>query len=230
MIKACRNEVKMTIRMNFEHELEMLKLNLEEMGGRVELIFDKLYEGIDKRDEELIKNIIKNDRTVNDMEKNIEAKCLSLITKQQPMAKDLRIVSASLKVVTDLERIADHAADIAELALRLLNEPIWNYSPSLKPMMESTRKMVHNAVDAFVNRDEQAAKAVIAYDDVIDDYFNHVKYDVVNLLKQEDKNPDNYIDILMIAKYLERAGDHGVNIGDWEIFQETGIINHVRLL
>lgn len=220
----------MTIRMNFEHELEMLKLNLEEMGGRVELIFDKLYEGIDKQDEELIKNIIKNDRTINDMEKNIEAKCLSLITKQQPMANDLRMISASLKVVTDLERIADHAADIAELALRLLNEPIWNYSVSLKPMMESTRKMVHNAVDAFVNRDEQAAKAVIDYDDVIDDYFNHVKYDVVNLLKQEDKNPDNYIDILMIAKYLERAGDHGVNIGDWEIFQETGIINHVRLL
>ncbi|MDD3415087.1 MAG: phosphate signaling complex protein PhoU [Lachnospiraceae bacterium] len=220
----------MTIRMNFEHELEMLKLNLEEMGGRVELIFDKLYEGIDKQDEELIKNIIKNDRTINDMEKNIEAKCLSLITKQQPMASDLRMVSASLKVVTDLERIADHAADIAELALRLLNEPIWNYSKSLKPMMESTRKMVHNAVDAFVNRDEQAAKAVIAYDDVIDEYFNNVKYDVVNLLKQEDKNPDNYIDILMIAKYLERAGDHGVNIGDWEIFQETGIINHVRLL
>lgn len=220
----------MAIRMNFEHELEELKLNLEEMGGCIEVVFDKLYDGIERHDEELIRNIIKNDRAVNDMEKNIEAKCLSLITKQQPIARDLRMVSATLKVVTDLERIADHGADIAELALRLHKRDVWAFSSHMKPMMEATRKMVHDAVDAFSNRDEEAAKSVIAFDDVIDDYFNQVKSDVLALLKKEEEDPDDCIDILMMAKYLERVGDHGVNIGDWEVFQETGTMKHVRLL
>lgn len=220
----------MTIRMNFEHELENLKTSLAKMGSRVEAIFDTLLDSIENKDAQTIKSIIKNDGSVNDMEKNIEAKCLTLITKQQPIARDLRMVSASLKVVTDLERMADHAADIAELVLRLIDINMWDFSKKLKPMIEATRKMVHDSVDAFVNRDQEAAQKVIEYDDVIDDYFNSVKEDIVTLLKEEKQSPDDCIDVLMIAKYLERVGDHGVNIGDWEVFQETGTMKHVRLL
>lgn len=220
----------MAIRVNFEQELESLKQNLEEMGRKIESIFDKLYLAIEDRNEESIKEIISSDSSVNDMEKNIEAKCLSLITRQQPVAKDLRLVSASLKVVTDLERTADHAADIAELVLRILPEDVMAISNHLQPMMEATIKMVHNAVDAFASRDEISARAVISYDDVIDNYFNLVKDEIVVLLKKEEVNPDVCIDVLMIAKYLERVGDHGVTIADWEIFQETGTMNHVRLL
>lgn len=220
----------MTIRINFEQELDHLKRDLREMGSCVETVFDSLQESIETRDSETIRGIVKNDRRVNDMEKNIEAKCLTLITKQQPLACDLRMVSASLKVVTDLERMADHAADIAALMLRLIDIDIWEFSEKLKPMIEATRKMVRDSVNAFVNRDRQAAQKVIEFDDVIDDYFNSVKADVIKLLRENKQSPDDCVDILMIAKYLESIGDHGVNIGNWEIFQETGTMEHVRLL
>lgn len=156
------------------------------------------------------------------MKRQIEGQCLKLITKQQPVAKDLRIVSAVLKMVTDIERVGDHVSDMAELLLRLNMNPLNQYSVHLEGMVTATRELFVKAVQAFVNNDPAAAKKAIADDDVIDNLFNKVKADVVAALKDEAKNADEYIDIIMLAKYLEKVGDHAVNVGEWQIFRMTG--------
>lgn len=220
----------MSPRVLFEKQLMQLHADVEEMGLTVEETYDRLFEALGKQDEEEVMAVLKNDRIINDMQRTIEASCLSLITKQQPVAKDLRLVTASLKVVTDIERIGDHCSDIAELLLRMKLKDLSAYSEHIKAMIEETKKLEHAAVDAFVSRDMEAAKKVIAGDDIVDDLFNKVVEDLVDYLKKGTVNADECIDVLMIAKYLEKIGDHAVNIGEWEIFQETGTIADVRLL
>ncbi len=220
----------MSPRVLFEKQLAQLHKDVEEMGLAVEKNYDGLFDALADKNEDDILAILKNDRVINDMQRGIESTCLSLITKQQPVARDLRLVTASLKVVTDIERIGDHCSDMAELFLRLEMKDLCNYSGHIKAMIEETKKLEHAAVDAFVNRDVSAAKKVIDGDDVVDDLFNRVKEDLVEHLKKETANADECIDVLMIAKYLEKIGDHAVNIGEWEIFQETGTIADVRLL
>ena len=220
----------MTTRIIYMQELEKLSRSLEEMGNAVEASFDKLLTAIDNKDEELDMQIIYNDRFINDMERNIEAKCLSLITRQHPIARDLRMVSAALKVVTDIERIGDQTADIAELLIRLKDCDLNQYSRHIAGMLQVTKEIVHDAVDAFVKRDSEAANEVIRHDDVVDELFNKVKGDLITLLQNGTSNTDACVDMLMIAKYLERIGDHATNIAEWEIFQESGAINDVRLL
>lgn len=220
----------MTPRITFEHELEELKINLEEMGQHVEDIYDRLFLAIGAGDKNAIRNIMKDDRVINDMEKHIEARCLTLITKQQPVARDLRVVSAALKVVTDLERVGDQVADIAEITLRFDDSDVFRYSIHLATMADAAKEQLHQAVEAFTNRDMESATEVISGDDVIDDLFNKVKGDVIDYLRTGKWPADECIDLLMIAKYLEKIGDHAVNIADWECFQETGNIHNTRLL
>lgn len=217
-------------RMMFEQELKSLRVSLEEMGRYVEYAMNKLSEAIINQDKELAEFIIKNDRNVNDMEKAIEAKCLSLITKQHPIASDLRMVSSALKVVTDLERIGDNTADIAELVIRNIDIEIPQYSIHLMPMIQEAKKMVQESIEHFINRNLEESKNVIEYDDVVDELFNKVKIDVINALKTTEDQVDVCIDILMISKYLEKIGDHAVNIVQWEVFRETGNMDDVRLL
>lgn len=214
----------------FEHELKILTESIEEMGLQIEHAFDVLFEAIDKRDENTLMTIIQGDHLINDMQYNIERRCLALITRQQPIARDLRMVYAILKVVTDMERAGDQAADIAELILRLKDTELSDYSIHIPPMIEATKNLIHDAVEAFVKRDKDAAELAIKGDDVVDDLFNKVKQDIVETLKQENCNIDDCVDVLMIAKYLEKIGDHAENIGEWEIFQETGSIHEIRLL
>lgn len=220
----------MSPRILFERELEELKKNVATMSLQVESTYTELFEALEKKDEKKIKRIMESDRMVSDMERNIESKCLTLITKQQPVARDLRTVSASLKVVTDIERVGDHVSDIAELILRLNLEPLDSYSAHLSPMMKATREMVHASVEAFTKRQERSAHEVIQGDDVIDALFNKVKEDLIDYLKKETKSADECIDVLMIAKYFEKIGDHAVNIAEWELFQETGDLGNIRLL
>lgn len=220
----------MSPRITFDHELEQLQQRVTEMGTRVDGAYEKLFQALDVRDQETVENILKSDRIVHDMERDIESKCLNLITRQQPVARDLRTISASLKVVTDIERIGDHVADMAELLLRLKLPVLEEFSPVLPGMIEETRRMVHDAVEVFVNRQTEEAKRVIAEDDRIDDYFNQVKEDLIRLLKEEKKLPDDCVDVLMITKYLEKIGDHAVNIGEWAIFRETGSMEDTLLL
>lgn len=217
-------------RLIFDQEMEKLKNNLEEMGYYVESAIDKILEAIENNDSEIAEYIIKNDRFVNDMEKSIEARCLSLITKQQPIAKDLRIVSAALKVVTDIERIGDHAADIAELLIRNKEWDVKRYTAHITPMLEISKTMVHDSIETFLKRDIKEANRVIAKDDEVDELFNKVKVDIINSIRNGEENIDICVDILMLSKYLEKIGDHAVNIAEWKIFKETGLVDDVRLI
>lgn len=220
----------MSPRITFEHELEELKQSVTDMGIRVETLYENLFRALDEKDKESVETILKSDRIINDMQRSIEAQCLSLITKQHPIASDLRMVTAALKVVTDMERIGDHISDMAELFIRLGLPELSEFSTSLTEMAEAAKHMVQIAVDAFVNRNQEGAKEAIKQDDIVDDLFNRVKEDLIYLLKEEKKSADDCVDVLMITKYLEKIGDHAVNIGEWEIFRETGIIKDKVLL
>ncbi len=220
----------MSPRVSFDNELKLLKRNVADMVNRVEENYERLFEALREQKEEEIIKIRNNDKMFGKKQREIESQCLFLITKQQPVASDLRVVTASLKVVTDIERIGDIVADMAELLLRLKLKDLALFSVHIDGMIDATREMFLNAVDAFVNRNMEGAKKVIKEDDVIDELFNKVKSDLIESLKKEIKDADECIDVLMLAKYLEKIGDHAVNIGQWEIFQETGNISDMRLL
>ena len=217
--------------MNFEHELETLRENMDAMGKEVEQAFADLLLAIAVNELEELDRIQKNDRKINEMERKIEAECLLLLTRQQPvLASDLRIVSSVMKAVGDMERIGDHAADIADMAVRLNGISYKEYAPSMPEMLEETRKILCDGVELFMARDKEQAKVFYKRDDKIDDLFNQVKEELITCLKEGKKNPDACVDLLMIAKYLERIGDHTVNISEWEVFKETGSIKNERIL
>lgn len=220
----------MSPRTTFDNELKHLKENVANMAQRVVENYDNLFKAYENKSEEDLKRIISIDKEINKRQREIESQCLFLITKQQPVVSDLRIVTASLKVVTDIERIGDHVADMGELMLRLNMKDLKEYSDQLLPMADAAKEMIRSAVDAFADRDKEAAEEVTQRDDVVDELFNKVKADVIESLKNEKGNPDEYVDILMIAKYLEKMGDHAVNIAEWEVFQETGDVYNIRLL
>lgn len=220
----------MSPRISFDNELKLLKENVADMVNRVEENYERLFEALKAQNEEEIIKIRNNDKMFGKKQREIESQCLFLITKQQPVASDLRVVTASLKVVTDIERIGDNVADMAELLLRLKLKDLALFSIHIDGMIDATREMFCDAVDAFVNRNIEGAKKVIKADDVIDELFNKVKSDLIESLKKEIKDADECIDVLMLAKYLEKIGDHAVTIGEWEIFQETGNISDMRLL
>ena len=218
------------MRINYMEELDSLRRSVKEMGEAVEASFDQLLSAVDNKDEDLEMKIISGDRVINDMERNIESRCLSLITRQQPIAGDLRMSSAALKVVTDIERIGDQTADIAELMLRMKGNELDLYSRHITGMLGVAKEIVHDAVDAFVDRDSKAADEVIRHDDVVDELFSKVKDDLVRRLQEGVSDVDACVDVLLIAKYLERIGDHAVNIAEWELFQESGSIKDIRLM
>lgn len=220
----------MTVRNTFEKELTKLNENLEDMFHIVACSYDALFDALAIRDEAAIKRIFGSDAGINEMERRIESMCLNLITKQQPIARDLRLVSAALKVVTDIERVGDHVSDIAELLLRLEMKDLSEFSPHLVGMIDTTRELLHKSVEAFLNKSREEAEEVIRGDDVVDMLFNKAKLDLIHYLKTDTKNADECIDVLMLAKYLEKIGDHAVNIGEWEIFQETGSMENIRIL
>lgn len=220
----------MTTRTIFEQELTSLRDDLKRMCFLVEGVYEKLFSAMQIGDRSTILDISEQDHQVRDMEKQIESRCLSLLTRQQPLARDLRMVSASLKVVTDIRRVGDHVVDMAELILRMDGKDFGAYSKHLDEMVKETKEMFHDSVSAFLKRSKDEAQRVIDTDDTIDDLFNVVKEELIEHLKQGTADPDNCIDILMIAKYLEKIGDHAVNVGEWEIFQETGDLSNTRLL
>jgi phosphate transport system regulatory protein phoU len=220
----------MSPRTTFINELNQLKENVADMATRVEKNYETLFEAYEKKEKAAIEKIVAVDKDINRRQREIESECLFLITRQQPIVSDLRAVTASLKVVTDIERVGDHVADIAELLIRMDMKELAAYSAHLNPMIRETRDMLRMAVDAFTGRNKEEAQEVIQKDDVVDELFNAVKNDVIESLKKEIRDADECVDILMIAKYLEKIGDHAVNICEWEIFKETGNISDMRLL
>lgn len=220
----------MTMRVSFDQELKELNEELIEMGRQVVDTIGQTFTAFEKNDQVLAGKIIQNDRVINDMERSIEARCLSLMLRQQPVAKDLRHISMALKVVTDLERIGDHAADIAELVLHLDDKKSEQMITVFPEMVASVKEMLGSAIQAFISQNILEAKKVEKQDDIIDDYFNQVKIAAAKLLKEDHESPDKIIDLLMIAKYLERIGDHAVNVCEWTEFNDTGEVQNHRIL
>ncbi len=224
-------EKKMTpTRMHYEKELAELRFELNQMGTMIEEALNKVSVAFEGLDGATITDIIQGDRAINDKEKHIESRCLSLILKQQPVAKDLRNVSAALKVVTDMERIGDHAADIAEIIGRMPNNNLYHKIPDIAKMLLTSKEMVMEALACFIDQNLKAAESIIQRDDVVDDLFENVKQELITALKEDKENADICLDLLMIGKYLERIGDHAVNICEWSTFQATGEVNDIRIL
>ena len=209
-------------RANFENALKELHTLIIEMGSFVETAIDDSIKAFKNNNLERCKTIIENDKTVDDMEKKIESKCLWLIAREQPVASDLRKITTALKIITDMERIGDHAVDIAELTMRIADKNTFSDSSHIPQMAAAAIEMVRNAVTAYVNYDIEFAKSTEEKDDEVDEYFNLIKQELVEIFKYQPQNMDNAIDFLLIAKYLERIADHAVNICEWVHFSQTG--------
>jgi phosphate transport system protein len=218
------------MRKQFDKELEILNTDLIKMGHLVEIAIENMIDAFKQQDRSEAKNIIADDRLINDMERTIESRSFNLILTQQPIATDLRNVTTALKVVTDLERIGDQAADIADIILRFNEEHSYRTVEHIPVMAKKAKIMVHEAINAFIKKDLSTAKMVVKMDDEIDELFKEVKQEVVEIIQQNSERIDYCIDFLMIAKYLERIGDHAVNICEWLEFNQTGKLNEQRLI
>ncbi len=210
------------MRNKFDKELDLLNKELIEMGNLIESSIKVAITALDEQNIELAKRVIENDKEIDNMERTIEQRCLRLLIQHQPVAKDLRFISAALKMITDMERIGDQAADISEISIRLAEETYLKELIHIPQMAEATIKMVKNSIDSFVNRDIILVKKVIAYDDIVDELFDIIKNELVELIIQDINYKEQSIDFLMIAKYLERIGDHAQNIAEWIYFAITG--------
>jgi phosphate transport system protein len=208
------------MRDKFFGQIEKLNHSLLDMGRLIETSIAMSTTALTKQNKELAKKTIEYDHEINQMEKDIEALCLKLLL-QQPLARDFRLVSSALKMITDMERIGDQSADIAEISL-YFDKPFIKKLEHIPQMAEATIKMVTDAINAFVNSDLELANSVIKQDDRIDELFTTVKKDLIELISKDSNNGEQAIDLIMIAKYFERIGDHATNIAEWVIYSITG--------
>jgi phosphate transport system protein len=213
----------------FERALEKLNNDLIAMGNMAEEAIDQAIAAFRTQDTELAQSVIAGDKNVDDLEKIIESNCLKLLLQQQPVARDLRMISTALKMITDIERICDQAGDIAELSLRFKGKTYIKEPTHIIAMAEVASDMVKKGIDAYVCHDMDLAKKVIEMDNIVDDLFVKIKNELIELARSNE-DADQIIDFLMIAKYLERIGDHAENIADWVIFSVTGTHKNERII
>lgn len=210
------------MRSRFDKELENLNLELIKMGSLIEDSIETSAKALIEQDLSLIKKVNEYEIEIDEMEKTIESHCLKLLLQQQPVASDLRIISTALKIITDMERIGDNAEDIAEIAKYLVGQKYIKDLVHIPQMSEATIYMVRKSIDAFVNKDKELALEVCKYDDVVDDLFRVVKTELIEKIYEDKVHGEQAMDLLMIAKYFERIGDHAQNIAEWVIFSITG--------
>jgi len=206
----------------FDEQLAELNDMLLEMGAMVERSISMASEALLNQDICLAKQVIEFESEVDRKEKDIEALCIKLLLQQQPVARDLRLISAALKMITDMERIGDQTADISEIVIMLNGAPYIKKLDHIPKMAAATVKMVTDSIDAFVKKDLNLAQKVIEYDDIVDNLFDRVKFDLMELIRANTPNNDQAVDLLMIAKYFERIGDHACNIAEWVVYSITG--------
>jgi len=218
------------MRIKFDEQLNRLNNSLIEMGIAVERSIALANQALVEQDVSLAKQAIAADNEIDHMEQDIERLCLKIILQQQPVASDLRLVSSVLKMITDLERIGDHAADISEITLILAKKQYFKELEHIPQMAEATMKMVTESVDAFVKKDLALARKVIADDDRVDSLFSTIKKELVDLIKANADHSDQAIDLIMIAKYFERIGDHATNIAEWVVFSLTGTHKDIQIM
>ena len=212
----------MSIRNKYEEELKRVFGKLVAMCRATEQAIDRSVTALRDRNAALSREVMEEDRNIDNMERDIEQDCLKILLMEHPVAGDFRDVSAALKMITDLERIGDQASDIAEIITFIDKKAGVDCEP-ICLMAEATIRMVTESVDAFVKRDVGIAQQAIAHDDTVDDYFLKVKRSLINMIAQRPADGEHALDLLMIAKYFERIGDHAVNIAEWVIFSVTGV-------
>ena len=210
------------MRNRFDRQLTELNQDMIQMGHMIGQAIGMAISALNNRDKEQAEKVIDYDDEINEEERIIESLCLKLLLQQQPVARDLRVISSALKMITDMERIGDQAADISELALCLVNEKELPMMDRMKQMSQECMLMVMKGLEAFVAKDIEMAKKVIERDDVIDAMFDETKKEVIDLIRNHGAGAEVATDLLMIAKYFERIGDHATNIAEWVIFSING--------
>lgn len=215
------------MRSRFDEQLERLNKELITMGALCENAIAKSAKALIEGNSIMAKTVTEISSQIDHKEREIEALCLKLLLQQQPVATDLRTISSALKMVTDMERIGDNSGDIAEV-VTMANITADNNAQDIHDMALATIKMVTESIDAFVKKDVKIANSVIEYDDVVDDYFNKIKTMLIEMLRNSEADGEYALDLLMIAKYFERIGDHAVNIAKWVLFSITGTLEEVK--
>ena len=211
------------MRSKFDEQLAQMKKELIQMGAACEEAISLAAKSLTDGDRALAEQVGRLEAEIDQMERDIENLCLKLLLQQQPVARDLRQISAALKIITDLERIGDQASDIAEIILAMLRS---GYVPEdvghIREMAAETIRMVTGSVDSYVQQDTVRARMVIAHDDIIDSYFAQVRTVLIQKVVENPAAGEHILDLLMIDKYLERIGDHAVNVAEWVIFSVAG--------
>lgn len=209
------------MRNRFDRQLDLLNEKLTAMGAMCEESIALVAKALSNGDLTLAEKVRSESEIIDGMEREIENRCMKLLLHQQPVAKDLRQISAALKMITDMERIGVQTRDIAEIIIFLKGQSVSGVA-IIEDMARATIKMVTQSVDAFVHKDTELAKSVIDYDDVVDGYFDKMKGVIINMVKETPNRGEFLLDLLMISKYFERIGDHAVNIARWVIYSVTG--------
>ena len=210
------------MREHFEEELSKLSNALVEMGALCEDAISCAVKYLLKNDAQMKENAAEAEKQIDQKEREIETMCMRLLIQQQPVATDFRMITSALKMISDMERIGDQALDIAEIAEYVPDDI--KTKINIKEMAETTVKMVMNSVDSYVRKDIDIANSVIGLDDTVDALFDKAKSELINVIRTENENAEGLLDLLMVAKYFERIGDHAENIAEWVIFAVTG--NH----
>lgn len=209
------------MRSEFDGQLQSLHKELIEMGALCEKAIAMAAKALSEGNIKTANKVPELSAEIDRKERDIEAMCMKLLLQQQPVAKDLRMISSALKMVTDMERIGDNSGDIAEI-VTMANITASDNTEHIQNMARATIKMVTDSIDAFVKRDIDLANAVIAYDDVVDGFFDKIKTDLIGQFGSPEANGEKVLDLLMIAKYFERMGDHAAEIAKWVLFSITG--------
>ena len=210
------------MRNRFDRQLSTLNDELIEMGSMFEKSIETAIKALVNQDVDLARHAIEADEEIDRQERIIEDLCLKLLLQQQPVAKDLRLISSALKMITDMERIGDHASDISEITIALADQPYIKKLEHIQQMAKETMIMLVGSIEAFVDKDLEKANEVIKRDDVVDDLFNKVKKELIQMIHENADKGEQAADLLMVAKYMERIGDHATNISEWVIFSITG--------
>ena len=206
------------MRSKFDEQLNMLNQEMMHMGSMIEDRIQKAIEALIDQNTGLAQEIMESDNEVDREQKIIENICFNLLMQQQPVARDLRVISAAMKMVTDMERIGDHAADISEITIMMAQTSYAQQLDDIKKMATETVFMLIRSVEAYVEKDMGKAKAVIGHDDIVDELFDKNKSEIIDMIHKDPSNGEQAADLLMVAKYCERIGDHATNIAEWVIF------------
>ena len=210
------------MRNRFDEQLSQLNDEIIAMGTMIEQAIEAAVDALIHQNVEEARRAMECDKDIDHQEREIENLCLKLLLQQQPVARDLRVISAALKMITDMERIGDHAGDISELTIVMSGKPYMKKLEHIEQMAKETMIMLISSLEAYVNKNLDQAKEVIDHDDIVDDLFIKVKTELIQLIRENAENGEQAADLLMVAKYFERIGDHATNIAAWVIFSITG--------